>query len=172
MYEVKPRRMFRRFMWRRYPTQVSFIGVTWAAMLLLLVGLMDHLFSRSGIWLVPPFAATLSILLYLPTQPVAQPLPVIVGCTVGAGIGTVVSLVGHGPLIACAVAAVLLILLPRIGFYHPPGIALSMYPLLLHPGLWFALRVVLPFSLIAVLSRLGLARLVPGQLPYPACVDS
>jgi hypothetical protein len=35
------------------------------------------------------------------------------------------------------------------GCMNPPGVALAMYPLLLHPGHWFPLSVVLPFTVIA-----------------------
>jgi hypothetical protein len=42
--------------------------------------------------------------------------------------------------------------LPLLRAYHPPGVALAMYPPLLHPGVWFAVQVVLPFALVAVIS--------------------
>ena len=38
--------------------------------------------------------------------------------------------------------------------YHPPGVALAMYPLLLQPGHWFPLSVVLPFTVIATSATL------------------
>src|ERR1700741_2880360 len=44
-------------------------------------------FNKIGLYLVPPFAATLSILLLLPEAPVAQPYALIVGSVVGASIG-------------------------------------------------------------------------------------
>jgi hypothetical protein len=44
--------------------------------------------------------------------------------------------------------------------YHPPGVALAMYPLLLHPGHWFPLTVVLPFTVAAVSSAAVLSRVL------------
>ena len=51
--------------------------------------------------------------------------------------------------------------------YHPPGVALAMYPLLLHPGHWFPLSVVLPFTVIATVSAALLSRLVEKWPAYP-----
>lgn len=104
---------------------------------------------------------------YLPQQPVAQPVPVIVGSTAGAGAGTLLALVSHGPLEAALIASFLLWLLPRLGIYHPPAIALSMYPLLLKPGPWFPLIVVLPFIIVAVGSNWLLSHWIPHWPQYP-----
>jgi CBS-domain-containing membrane protein len=49
-------------------------------------------FNKIGLYLVPPFAATLSILLLLPDAPIAQPYALIVGSVVGASIGTLLAL--------------------------------------------------------------------------------
>ena len=51
--------------------------------------------------------------------------------------------------------------------YHPPGVALAMYPVLLHPGHWFPLSVVLPFTLVAVGSAALVSRLVREWPVYP-----
>ncbi|NMP21887.1 HPP family protein [Sulfobacillus harzensis] len=150
-----------------YPTKVSPWALVWGALLLLLLALLDHLLHHWTIFLVPPFVAMLSILLYLPQQPVAQPLPVILGSTLSAALGGGVAILWHGPLAAAIVGSFLLLALPRAGIYHPPGIALSMYPLLLKPGPWFALAVVLPFTLVAVSTHIALSRLIPGWPPYP-----
>lgn len=155
----------------RYPTHVSPWALLWAIILLLIAALLDTYLHTVSIFLVPPFAAMLSILLYLPQQPVAQPLPVIVGSTVSAAIGTGVATFVHGPMAAAIVAAVLLFVLPWVGFYHPPAIALAMYPLLLKPGPWFPLVVVLPFTLVAVVSHRLLSRTVAGWPRYPRAAD-
>jgi len=52
--------------------------------------------------------------------------------------------------------------------YHPPGVALAMFSPLLHPGWWFAVQVVLPFTLVAVASAALMSRLRRGQTRYPA----
>jgi hypothetical protein len=51
--------------------------------------------------------------------------------------------------------------------YHPPGVALAMYPLPLHPGHWFPLTVVLPFTVVAAGSAALLSRLVGERPAYP-----
>ena len=51
--------------------------------------------------------------------------------------------------------------------FHPPGVALALYPVLLHPGNWFPLLVVLPFTVIAVGSAALLSRLVDKWPQYP-----
>jgi CBS domain-containing membrane protein len=67
--------------------------------------------------------------------------------------------------IAAAVLAFGIINLIRA--YHPPGVALAMYPLLLHPGHWFPLVVVFPFAVIAAGSATLLSRLVGKWPAYP-----
>ncbi|RIV21689.1 hypothetical protein D2Q93_10480 [Alicyclobacillaceae bacterium I2511] len=105
-----------------------------------------------GIWLVAPFGATLTILILLLKAPIAHPFPVILGSTLGAALGGICALWVHGPFFAATAALLTCVLLPRFRMYQPPGVALSMYPLLLHPGNWFFLQTVLPFTLVAVLS--------------------
>ena len=63
-------------------------------------------------------------------------------------------------------------ILNLIHAYHPPGVALAMYPLLLHPGDWFPLIVVLPFTVVAVGSAAVLSRLVEGWPRYPKPLKS
>jgi CBS domain-containing membrane protein len=122
-----------------------------------------------GIFLVPTFAATMTTLLYLPSISIAQPLPVVVGSVLGATIGTVLSMfLGFGPGVAMAAALTALIALPLLRVFHPPGIALAMYPALLHPGPWFAVEVVLPFTLAAVISSAVMSRLLSSWPRYPA----
>jgi hypothetical protein len=70
----------------------------------------------------------------------------------------------------CSVAGGLtaMIMLPLLRVFHPPGVALAMCPALLHCGAWFAILVVLPFTLAAVISCAVLSRLVSSWPRYPA----
>jgi CBS-domain-containing membrane protein len=135
-----------------------------------LLGILVWLDRRhDGIFLVPPFAATMTILLYLPNVSIAQPFAIVIGSTSGAAIGTLLSFAfGFGPGIAMAAALIALIALPLLRAYHPPGVALAMYPALLHSGPWFAGRVVLPFTLAAVVSAALMSRKLRGWPRYPA----
>ncbi|MBW4092902.1 MAG: HPP family protein [Proteobacteria bacterium] len=142
------------------------VGVVWMAALL---GLLVWLAGRhDGVVLVPPFVATMTILCCLPEVAIAQPFAVVAGSTLGAAIGTLVVWVlgcGAGPAMVAALTA--LIVLPRAHAYHPPGVALALYPALVHPGPWFAVAVVLPFVLTAVGSAAVLSRLLRGWPRYP-----
>ncbi len=61
--------------------------------------------GHDGIFLVPHFAATMTILLYLSNVSIAQPFAIVFGSTSGATIGTLLSLAfGFGPGIAMAAA--------------------------------------------------------------------
>jgi CBS-domain-containing membrane protein len=123
--------------------------------------------NRIGLYLIPPFGATLTILLGLPEAPVAQPYALIGGSVVGASVGTLLSLFSRGSLMAILAAVAAFGLINLIHAYHPPGVALAMYPLLLHPGHWFPLTVVLPFTLVAVGSAALVSRLVREWPVYP-----
>jgi CBS-domain-containing membrane protein len=61
--------------------------------------------NRIGVFLVPPFGATLTILMLLPVTPVAQPYALIVGSVCGAAVGTGVRFLGSG--LGMAVLAIL-----------------------------------------------------------------
>lgn len=146
------------------------LPLLWFAAMMAVLVLLDG--AHMGvIWLVPPFAATLSILVLLPESPIAQPFTVIGGSTMGASVGTLVSLFARGPMVAALTAVILLAVLPAIRLYHPPGVALSMYPLLLRPGLLFPLEVVLPFTCVAVCSAALLSRFASKRWPvYPVAL--
>jgi CBS-domain-containing membrane protein len=145
----------------------AILGCLWMAVLL---GFLTWLnFRDGGIFLIPPFAATLTILVYQPNVSIAQPIAVVCGSFLGAAIGTVVSaLLGFGPGVALLAALTAMIMLPLLRIFHPPGVALAMCPALLHSGAWFAILVVLPFTLAAVISCAVLSRLVSSWPRYPA----
>lgn len=142
------------------------LGYVW--IVVLLGGLAALTRASLGEYLVPPFAATLTILLLLADAGVAQPYPVILGSVLGAGIGTLTSLVARGPAAAVVAAFVALMVVTALRVYHPPGVALALYPVLLHPGPLFAVTVVLPFTVVAVGSAAVLSRLSGGWPAYPA----
>jgi hypothetical protein len=49
----------------------------------------------------------------------------------------------------------------------PPGVALAAIPVLLHPGHWFPLLVVLPFTAVAVASAAALSKCSRFWPEYP-----
>lgn len=144
-------------------------GCLWLAAMFGVLALLDA--DRIGLYLVPPFGATLSILLLLPDARIAQPYALIAGSVAGAAVGTLISLFARGLGMAVLAAIVAFGVLSLIRAYHPPGVALAMYPLLMHPGNWFPLRVVLPFAVIAVGSAALLSRLINKWPAYPKPLD-
>jgi CBS-domain-containing membrane protein len=142
------------------------LGCLWMAVLLDALTWLN--LRDGGIFLIPPFAATLTILVYQPNVPIAQPVAVVCGSVLGAAIGTLLSLIfGFSPGIAVLAALAAVIILPLLRVFHPPGIALAMCPALLHLGPWFAVEVVLPFTLAAVTSWALISRLLRGLPRYP-----
>lgn len=148
-----------------YHGKTSWLHVLWFVLLLGALAWLDG--PTHFVWLVPPFAATLSILLLLPASPIAQPFPVVLGPTIGACVGTAAALVVHGPIYAVLIAGLMLWVLPLLKVYHPPGVALSMYPLMLHTSVWFPLVVVLPFTVAAVATSSLLSRVSKAWPDYP-----
>jgi CBS-domain-containing membrane protein len=105
--------------------------------------------NRIGVFLVPPLGATLTILM-LPNAPVAQPLRVDCGLGLRGRVGTGIGLFGSGIGMAVLAMIAAFAVISLIHAYHPPGVALASIPVLLHPGHWFPLLVVLPFTALAV----------------------
>lgn len=131
---------------------------------------LEH--NRIGLFLVPPFGATLTILLMLPDASVAQPYAVVAGSVAGAATGTTLSWFARGPAMAIVAAVLAFGVMNLLRAYHPPGVALAMYPLLLHPGLWFPLGVVLPFTVAAAGSAAVMSRLIAAWPEYPRSLKS
>src|SRR5882672_6412436 len=103
------------------------LGCLWMAVLLGSLTWLD--FRDGGLFLIPPFAATLTILVYQPNVSIAQPIAVVGGSLLGAAIGTVLSvLIGFGPGVALLAALTAMIMLPLLRVFHPPGVALAMCP--------------------------------------------
>jgi len=150
--------------WGTKPTY-NVVGYLWLAAMLGLLAALDA--DRIGLYLVPPFAATLSILLLLSDSEIAQPYALIAGSVVGASVGTLISLFARGFGMAVLTAVVAFGVISLIRAYHPPGVALAIYPLLFHTGHWFPLLVVLPFAVIAVGSAALLSKLVNQWPAYP-----
>ena len=84
--------------------------------------------NRIGLYLVPPFGATLSILYLVPDAEIAQPYALIVGSVAGASIGTLMSLFARGLDVAVVAAVVAFGVMTLLRAFHPPGVALCPLP--------------------------------------------
>ena len=146
-------------------SRLNIVEYLWLLLMFGVLAVLEH--DRIGLYLIPPFGATLTVLLDLPEAPVAQPYALIAGSVVGASMGTLLSLFSHGSLMAIVAAVLAFGVINLIHAYHPPGVALAMFPVLLHTGHWFPLVVVLPFTVIAAGSAALLSRLVGEWPTYP-----
>lgn len=161
---------FKKYQWKNwlYNEKIYWLKALWFAVLIILLAFLST--SKNFIWLVPPFSATLSILILLPKSPIAQPITVIAGSVLGASLGTLASIYFHGAISAAIVASIVIILLVLLKIYHPPAIALSMYPLLLNTKLLFPFVVVLPFVSVSVLSCWLMSRSFNRWGEYPISI--
>src|ERR1700739_477376 len=140
-------------------------GYLWVAAMFAVLAVLEA--NRIGVFLVPPFGATLTILMLLPDTPVAQPYALIVGSVCGAAVGTGAGFLGNGIGIAVLAMIAAFVVISLIHAYHPPGVALASIPVLLHPGRWFPLLVVLPFTVAAVASAAAMSKWLHGWPVYP-----
>jgi CBS-domain-containing membrane protein len=150
--------------WGTKPT-LRLSGYLWVATMFGLLAALEA--NRIGVFLVSPFAATLTILMLLPDAPVAQPYALIMGSVCGAAVGTGASLLGSGLGTAVLAMIAAFVVISLIHAYHPPGVALASIPVLLHLGHWFPLLVVLPFTVMAVGSAAAMSKWLRGWPVYP-----
>ena len=150
--------------WGTRPT-LRLGGYLWVTAMFGLLAFLEA--NRIGVFLVPPFGATLTILMLLPDAPVAQPYAVIVGSVCGAAVGMGVSFFGSGLGTAVLAMIAAFVVISLIHAYHPPGVALASIPVLLHPGHWFPLLVVLPSTVAAVGSAVVMSKWLRGWPVYP-----
>jgi CBS-domain-containing membrane protein len=122
---------------RSWGTKATFnlAGCLWLAGMFGVLAALEA--NRIGLYLVPPFGATLSILFLLPDAAIAQRYALIAGSVAGASVGTVMSLFARGLGVAVLAAVVGFGVMTLIRAYHPPEVALAIYPVLLHTGKWF-----------------------------------
>lgn len=163
--------MAKRMYLRRYPFQLPWFVYVWFIVILGAFAVLDHKPWAVTAFLVPPYGATLSLIVSLPQQPVSQPFPVVVGGTVGAGLGSVIALWGHGPIWAAVAALAVFVILPPLGLYFPPAVALAIFPVLIKTTPWFPFLSVLPFTALATGSAALLSRYFTQWPRYPRTPD-
>jgi CBS-domain-containing membrane protein len=150
--------------WGTRPT-LRMTGYLWVAAMFGVLAVLEA--NRIGVFLVPPFGATLTMLMLLPDAPVAQPYALIAGSVCAAAVGTGISFLGSGLGIAVLAMIAAFVVISLIHAYHPPAVALASIPVLLHPGRWFPLIVVRPFTAAAVGSAAAMSKWVRGWPKYP-----
>ncbi len=150
--------------WGTEPT-FNLAGHLWVVCMFGVLAVLEA--NKIGLYLVPPFGATLSILLLLPEAAIAQPYALIVGSVASASVGSLIGMFDRGLGMAVFAAIVAFGVMSLIHAFHPPGIALALYPILLHTGHWFPLVIVLPFTVLAVGSAAVLSKLIDKWPAYP-----
>ena len=104
--------------WGTRPT-FRLSGYLWVAGMFCVLAVLQA--DRIGLFLVPPFGATLTILVLLPDASVAQPYALIGGSVVGAAVGTAFGFFGHGLGMAVLSMIAASVVISLIHAYHPPG---------------------------------------------------
>ncbi len=140
-------------------------GYVWLIAMFSLLAALES--NKIGMFLIPPFGATLTILMLAPGAAIAQPYALIVGSVIGAAVGTGISFFGRGLGMAVLAMIGALVIMSLAHAYHPPGVALAMIPVLLDSGRWFPLAVVFPFTAVAVGSAAALSKWRRGWPKYP-----
>ena len=155
--------------WGTRPT-IHLTSYLWVAAMFGVLAILEA--NRIGVFLVPPFGATLTMLMLLPDAAVAQPYALIAGSVGGAAVGTGISFLGSGIGLSVLAMIAAFLFISLIHAYHPPGVALASIPVLLHPGPWFPVSVVLPFTLLAVVSAAAMSKWLRGWPEYPKSLSN
>lgn len=152
---------------QRYPFRLPWQTYVWFGVILGLFALIDQQPWHLTAFLVPPFGATLTLIVALPQQTVSQPGPIILGGTLSAAVGSLLGLWFHGPLIAALAGIIVFLILPPLGLFFPPGIAFAIFPLLVKTTPWFPVLSVFPFTVVACGSASFLSQHVKDWPSYP-----
>lgn len=121
--------------------------------------------------IVAPMGATAVILFAIPTSPLAQPWPIIGGCTISAFIGIGVHYLVQDQVLAVAIAVSLAIAVMSVTrCLHPPGAAVAMTaiiggPAITETGILYPFIPVALNALTLVLLGIGFHKL--SGRPYP-----
>lgn len=122
--------------------------------------------------LIGPFGATAFLIFAVPTSPLAQPWPVVVGNTLSAlaALGVLQLGLPMVPALSLAVFAAMLAM-GAARALHPPGGAVAVATILAGPNLWFALQPILTGSValvaLGMLWNLATGRQYPHRPPAP-----
>ena len=118
--------------------------------------------------IVAPLGASSVLLFGYPRSPLAQPRNVVLGNSLGGGIGVgLVALLGQGPLVLALAVALTILLGQQLRCLHPPAGGMAFLIVFLGMSWHFLLFPVLSGSLLLVLMAWAFSRLVPGAMRYP-----
>ena len=144
-------------------------AVAGAALGILFTGLLSKWLNPGAmLWLIPPIGASAVLIFTVPSSPLAQPWPVVVGNTVSALIGTACAMLVPSDAIAAPLAVALAIsAMMFLRCLHPPGGAVALMVVLLHNNAWsFAVLPVLCNSLLLVVAGITFNSLAGRSYPH------
>jgi len=159
---------------RRLPAVLAVrSGVQWCAATGACLGILAAalgtwaLLPANAVWLIAPMGASAVLVFAVPSSPLAQPWPVIVGNTGSALVGVVCASHIPEPALAAALAVGLAIVVMSLTHsLHPPGGATALLAVLMHAETpIFAVHPVAINSVLLVVAGVVFHRL--GAHPYP-----
>lgn len=176
---VRWRQWLRNFL----PTPVGINGrerlrvAAGATLGVLLAGLLSRWFmpgSGLQLWMVPSLGATAVLVFGIPSSPLAQPWPVLAGCSISVLVGAACAAWVPSPAWAAGLAVGLSIAaMVPLRCLHPPGSSLALF-MVLHPeeGLALAAFPVLFTAVVLVAVGVAYNTLTGRSYPHPQRMES
>lgn len=141
-----------------------------AGLALVLAGLVLRLGPHEGAMaLIPPLGATAFLMFFVPSSPLAQPWPALVGNVVAAlAAMAVVAVLPPSPLAAALAVALAMVAMAALRAPHPPAGAVALFAALLpgDPGPLFPLHPVADGTLILIACAILWNRLTGRSYPF------
>jgi CBS domain-containing membrane protein len=127
--------------------------------------------SHAALLLAAPIGASAVLVFAVPSSPLAQPWPVVGGCTISTLVGFgVAALLGHGPIAAGLAVGLAILLMSLLRCLHPPGGACALLAVLgsavLGQGVGFALVPMGLNALLLVLVGIAFHRVSGHSYPH------
>lgn len=127
--------------------------------------------SHAALLLAAPIGASAVLVFAVPSSPLAQPWPVVGGCTISTLVGFgVAGLLGHGPIAAGLAVGLAILLMSLLRCLHPPGGACALLAVLgsavLGQGVGFALVPMGLNALLLVLAGIAFHRFSGHSYPH------
>ena len=180
---IRPAARWQQWLRNFLPTPIGINGrerlrvTVGAALAVLLAGLLSRWYLHGSglqLWMVPSLGATAVLVFGIPSSPLAQPWPVLAGCTVSVLVGAACAAWVPSPVWAAALAVGLSIaVMVPLRCLHPPGASLALFLVLHHEeGMQLAVFPVLFTAVVLVVVGVVYNTLTGRSYPHPQRVEA